>query len=523
MSDDAVSASARGATFLILLQMSSRALTFALNQILLRFLSPQLLGVSVQLELYVISTLYFSRESLRIATQRRSDGGVQAAINLSYLAILAGGPIGLLFAQMYLRGNLPDVPYLQLALRINEVAAMIELFSEPGFVVVGQHMLYKVRASAEAAAVVMKTLATAGLVFWSRYQGVEVGVLPFAAGELAYSSSLAVVYLWNTASFTRQNKLSLLPSRMTSSPDYIFSLFFKPLLSLSFSLYIQSGIKYVLTQGDSLLIAWLATLEDQGMYALSANYGGLVARMLFRPIEDSSRNLFAKLCASTDDKGAKPEDGKKSYQQAAVILKDILHIYSIGSLVAFALGPTAAPLLLRLVAGARWADTGAGEVLGTYCYYIPLLAINGVSEAFVAATASTLELRHQSLWMGAFFAGFAGSAWYFLAVLGMGAKGLVLANCVNMALRILFNLSFVTSFFSKHGVTFNIGDLLPTPGAIAIAAIIPTLLPRVTASLSMYGLLGDLVAIGGIGVVFALVLLVLEQTFLLDCYRRFKS
>ena len=54
MADDAVSASARGATFLILLQMGSRAVTFALNQFLLRFLSPELLGVSVQMELFVI-------------------------------------------------------------------------------------------------------------------------------------------------------------------------------------------------------------------------------------------------------------------------------------------------------------------------------------------------------------------------------------------------------------------------------------------------------------------------------------
>lgn len=215
MADSAISASARGATFLILLQMGSRAVTFALNQILLRFLSPQLLGVSVQLELYVISTLYFSRESLRIAAQRRSDGGVQAAINLSFLAIMAGGPIGLFFAQMYLRGNPPHVPFLRAALAIDEVAAMIELFSEPGFVVVGQLMLYKIRAAAEATAVVMKTFATAGLVLWSWHRGVDLGVLPFAAGELAYSTSLAVVYLSQTAPVTRQKDLTLWPRKMS--------------------------------------------------------------------------------------------------------------------------------------------------------------------------------------------------------------------------------------------------------------------------------------------------------------------
>ena len=216
MSDDAVSASAKGATFMVLLQVASRAVTFALNQVLLRFLSPHLLGVAVQLELYIISTLYFSRESLRIATQRRSDGGVQAAVNLSYLTILAGLPVGAVLAQLYLGRDQPSVPYVTAALRINEFAAMLELLGEPGFVAVQQNMLYKTRAAAEASAVVMKTLATAGLVFWARYAGHDLGVLPFAAGELAYSASLTVVYLSQTAPVARLNRFSLLPKAMTS-------------------------------------------------------------------------------------------------------------------------------------------------------------------------------------------------------------------------------------------------------------------------------------------------------------------
>lgn len=217
----------------------------------------------------------------------------------------------------------------------------------------------------------------------------------------------------------------------------------------------QSSIKYVLTQGDSLLIASLASLQDQGAYALSSNYGGLIARMLFQPIEEASRNLFAKLCAKPADKG---KDGESKSQQpapdgikqASSTLTLILKAYSLIGLVAFAAGPTAAPVLLSLVAGSRWADTGAGEVLGCYCYYIPLLALNGVSEAFVAAVADNTQLYAQSIWMGGFSAAFAGSAYLFLRVLQLGAKGLVWANCVNMACRIVFNLSFVKSFFAKR-------------------------------------------------------------------------
>lgn len=244
---------------------------------------------------------------------------------------------------------------------------------------------------------------------------------------------------------------------------YLFSLFYQPLLTLASSVFVQSSIKYVLTQGDSILIASLASLEDQGAYALSSNYGGLIARMLFQPIEDASRNLFAKLCAPAtapkdsettvkDEKTTVPakatNDGIK---QAKTTLTDILKFYNIISLVAFSFGPTLAPLLLQIVAGSRWSDTGAGEVLGTYCYYIPLLAINGVTEAFVAAVANNADLYRQSVWMGGFFAGFAASAYVFLRILELGARGLVWTNCVNSGLRILFNLNFVQAFFSRNG------------------------------------------------------------------------
>ena len=284
------------------------------------------------------------------------------------------------------------------------------------------------------------------------------------------------------------------------------------LLYLSASLYLQTGIKWLLTEGDKILVSAFATLEDQGMYALSANYGGLIARMLFRPIEDSSRNLFARLCSGPPEPPKDKVDGSgdndqsattASVQQAATILRDLLRFYTIASLLAFAVGPTAAPLLLQLVAGSRWTDSGAGEVLATYCYCIPLLAINGVSEAFVSATASTKELQHQSIWMGAFSAGFALSAYVFLRVLGMGAKGLVLANCVNMALRIVFNLTFATKFFARHGVQFKLADMMPNAYAIAASAVVPSLLSRSQGLLQRYGLLGDLARVGAVGVAFA--------------------
>ncbi|THZ47704.1 oligosaccharide translocation protein RFT1 [Aureobasidium pullulans] len=524
MSDNAVSASAKGASFLILLQIGSRALTFALNQTLLRFLSPELLGVNVQLELYCISVLYFARESLRVALQRRADG-TQAVINMSYLAILAGLPLSYALAELYLQTEVPKVPFLVQSLRVYGVAAMVELLAEPSFVAAQQKMLYKVRAGAEAAATIMKTFATVGLVVWASRQGRDLGVLPFAVGQLAYAASLLVVYSARLVLVAKSEGFSLLPRAIRSKTEkFWLSLFSQPLLNLSLSLTVQSSIKYVLTQGDSLLIASLASLQDQGAYALSSNYGGLIARMLFQPIEEASRNLFAKLCAPTSnsEKTKEQQASGNGIAQANTTLSLILRFYSLISLVAFAAGPTAAPVLLSLVAGSRWSDTGAGEVLGCYCYYIPLLALNGVSEAFVAAVADNTQLYTQSIWMGGFFAAFAGSAYLFLRVLEMGAKGLVWANCVNMGCRILFNLSFVKSFFAKRGQAFDVTKILPSAVSIAVAAVVPSIFKATTGLLSRYGIIGELARIGAITGVFVLVLAVSERKFLVHVYKQIR-
>ncbi|CUS11637.1 unnamed protein product, partial [Tuber aestivum] len=483
-----LSASAESAKFLILLQVISRLLTFLVNQLLLQYLSPSLLGISVQLELFMISILYFSRESLRTALQRQSSSpttntttaaaaaptstktlgtrgklieGTQAAhrqtvINLSLLilplGLLFAATLSLFYARSFASSETVSQPFFIESVCLYALATIIELAAEPYFALAQLGLRYKVRAAAESAAAFARCILTCGVTvavakggFGERLKGQGVGPLGFAVGQAGYAVVLLAVYVWCFWGEDGRGRWGIgLRGIESRKSGYHLTYFHKPLTSLATSMWLQSALKHLLTQGDSLLITYFTTNHAQGIYALSSNYGSLIARMLFQPVEESSRNLFAKLLSSTTD------PSRENITSAKITLQTLLKLYFLLSIFFVSLAAPFAPFVLSLIAGRQWTTAkDAGETLSAFCYYIPLLAINGVTEAFVQSVANERELAGQSAWMFAFSLGFAAVGWVFLRVLGWGARGLVAANGVNMLVRILWSAGFVRGYFTR--------------------------------------------------------------------------
>lgn len=499
----------RGASLLILLQVASRGLTFIANQVLLRFLTAQLLGVATQLEVYYLSVIFFARESLRVAIQRAdadSARSAQAVVNLGYLATALGLPLSFFLGGLYLSSvsteTLASTPNLVLSLYIYAAAAVVELLSEPAFVVMQVRLQFGARASAESAATLARCVVTLGVAVWGARRGIELGALPFALGQLSYGVGLLVMYAYRGATLARREGFSLVPARPAATAaaekkDFALAFFYRPTLRLASSMMAQSVVKHILTQGDTFLVSTLSTPAAQGVYALANNYGGLAARLLFQPIEESSRSYFSRLLAaepaptsasmSTPSDGEtktspKDDDKEKSpsrYVRAARDLTTLFRIYALLSLVITSLGPTAAPLLLSLVAGPRWAASGAGTCLAAYMWYVPLLAANGVAEAFVASVATQAQVHRQSAWMGVFSLGFAAAGFVFLRLMDLGAVGLVVANGINMACRIAWCVVFIKGYFATHGVEFDLLEIMPKPMGLLAGAVTSQMVKRV--------------------------------------------
>ncbi|KAF3198513.1 Oligosaccharide translocation protein rft1 [Orbilia oligospora] len=530
-----LNASAAGAAFLVLVQVLSRLLTFVMNQLLIRHLSPAILGQAAQLELYLMTILFFSRESLRMALQRQAEasegtidgakdgdgmksdhyndkiiegttrGQAQTVVNSSYLAV----PIGfMVIAALYLLQigytyvwpsafGQTSSGYFRLSMGIYAIASLLELLSEPGFAVAQQRLLYGLRAGCESMAVISNCAVTLAVTLlaskYVKYTVVEADesvegdleTLPFAIGQVVFSLCLVVGYPLRLGKIAKLDGWSLLPKKIHSRTGHGYYLH-QPTISVARTMWFQSIVKHLLTQGDSILVTRLATTYEQGIYALAANYGSLIARLLFKPIEETSRNLLSKLLNTDAIDDSKPgekgnikgeKDGSggtkaltsESITEALTILHLILRFYIILSILIVTLGPTLAPLALRKVAGSRWADSPAAITLSNYCYYIPLLAINGITEAFVQSVATTQDLKRQRV--------------------GDGKRGPEVERI--MPGRLL--------------VTIAVGV-----GAIARRAV------------SERGVLADYVKGAGLAGVVGVVCLYSERQFFMECYRLFK-
>lgn len=207
--------------------------------------------------------IYFARDSLRVALQRHGslanpqNGGLkssaaeekeekgkedkktenkaarvvnaygparhaQEAVNLSYIAVLLGPFLASAFMALYLREASSTVlatPCIMTSVCLYTTAAIFELLIEPCFAVASQHMLYGIRASAETSATFTKCILTCATAIWASRANKDIGVLPFAIGQLSFAIVLNIIYWRNVPSQSVVHGFSFLPRPLASKYD----------------------------------------------------------------------------------------------------------------------------------------------------------------------------------------------------------------------------------------------------------------------------------------------------------------
>lgn len=267
---------------------------------------------------------------------------------------------------------------------------------------------------------------------------------------------------------------------------------------LAWALTNQSFVKQFLTEADKLIVSRISPIEDQGGYGLALNYGkrmaqfidtvftdekrvtgSLVARVLFQPLEESSRLFYSReagsIRASPDEKVAAAADGRKSIQNSTKLLEQLVKLQIYLTLIFTCFCPFySTPLLYHLLRGSRWMSTSAPRLLQEYLFLLPLLGFNGVLEAFVQATANEQQLGRMSRALLGWSAIYCTCCYIAVTFFGLKEDALLLANGVTMACRIAYSTGFIDQFCQKHGGSFSIGSIVWQSRLPAAASILAT-------------------------------------------------
>lgn len=494
-----------GMANLVSMQLSVRIITFFFNLLVARELNPGMYGIAtVVIPLLSTSALFLAREGVRRATMcgsahnsqkqqynvkaqrsQREEDERQSIVNLSYIVILVGGLVLVTQCLLVIYRPQPgtfeavDIDDYIWSIKLVGLSVVLELLSEPAYVVTQSHMLlFWLRARSESFAQVIKCTIIIIIVLGLDHKKLDA----FAWGQVGYSMVLLLSY---NAYFFRVSSWSVLfPKRLLSSQ----SPYFLPNLSnLSRTFTLQAAEKLLLQEGEKIVMLWFGIgggIAEQGVYGLVTNLGSIVVRFLFLPLEETAFATFGKLSVASrtrtlsQNTASRFTNKTKSDQNEEApltpmmeqLLRVLLSIVLLVGLTFISFGPSYAHLLFQLLYGEKWSETAAPKVLGYYCAYILLIAVNGTTEAFVHSVAKVDDLTKFNYWLIICSVGYMAAA---IGLVQFGSIGLIAANYANMVLRISFSSYYIYNRFYNYrqqqpqkrktivGV-FSLWELLPS-------------------------------------------------------------
>lgn len=303
---------------------------------------------------------------------------------------------------------------------------MVELLSEPLYVLAQMRLAIGLRVSIEAGATVLKMVATLVLLW--------IGVLPEAVAlsiaQVVFGASITVGYLWH---FYGEALSLLWPTSVLVATNKSWALS-KQRFTVCCSFTGQAFEKLLLAEGAKMAMSQVQSAYDQGVYGLVVNLGSVLVRTLLQPLEEAAFMAFSRSAAL------------QGTTRQLQILMPLVRAALLFGLFVTAFGPGNTHLLLRVLYGTKYSATEAPAALALYCPYILLLAANGVLECFVHAVSRGRQLveGHIALITITAFQTLA----TLLLVRGHGTRGMIVSDALGMVLRIAYSVYFVADYAS---------------------------------------------------------------------------
>ena len=464
-----------GMRMTLVVNFLQKIISFALNSILVSKTNPQIFGVAaVQLELLLSTLLFLSREGVRLAVLKEPTDSVekrQKFINICWipalLLLLASSAIicYLYFTSslgsLVASGNVDDSQSQTqtasiLVIFMYVIGAFLECAGEPWINLYQSNLIFSPRLAADTTALCVRSVSTFVTVAI-----LDMGVLGFGISQMIYGATHLLVILANSSVVLfKGDALSIsnyMPRVIHTDDEKDGNFLFcvnKRILGVAIVTTGSSLLKHLLTEADKIVLTFTRDSFDQGIFAVSHNYGSLIARIVFSPIEDAARVAFSKLSLSTKPSKEKNNKEAKELLEILDLLQTLVQLVTMIGTILVIFGPNFARLAVFHLLSPQWRCEDTVQTLSAYCLYVFTLGLNGVTEAFVYAVASPSDFSwiNNGLIVSSLF--YALSIWALNNYSSFGTSGIILSGAVSMLCRIAFSYSFIQRYFADNGIPF---------------------------------------------------------------------
>jgi len=448
-----------------LVSVFQRVITFALNQFLVRNTAPNLYGrASVNFELFLSSMLFLSREGIRLAILRVNStvwGEMRARQSIINLLWIPAVLLSVLLAGLYIT-KLGDEDFNVIVLY--NLGALLESVAEPWFcygLVTGD---IRPRIYGEGAACVVRALSTVVFVVYQ-----ERGMLGFGLAQLLYGFSYSLVLIVSSMLLTKQtDSLSIVDFLPRFSPqETVLYNVGGENFKVAIEMLSTVVLKHLSTEADKIVLSFSVSHYDKGVYAVVNNYCSLVARMVYFPMEETVRLIFPKHLRDMHSLIQEEFKGEGTVVDSSLRLKiedklksmfeflcSVIQLIFVFGLIVALFGPFYSKLFVLLFLGPKWYSDDVVKTTSCFSFYILVMGVNGVTEAFVQSIIDRKHLYMMPVTLAASSILFAISSSYLIGY--VGTCGIVLSLIFGMICRIVFNFNFICNCFNSPHEYFRI-------------------------------------------------------------------
>jgi len=371
-------------------------------------------------------------------------------------------------------------------------SSILQMFEEPVYFLGAKFLQAKNKSAAEASMLVSRSIF---YVLAALYAPTNWQIIIFTAAH-AFSSLICSTVHWSLWYFDMKNGNNVISmANLLPKKDEIDGEWFDQSQIERLKAFFDQGFsKQILTEGERFIVTFfnLFDLKSQGLWDSINALGALFPRFIFRPLEEGYFYFFR-------------ENPKSRRSQLPIILR----LSMLLGLICVFIGIPQCFSILFLYGGKTLSDWPGEFILALALINTLFCACNGMIEAYLFSSMSEDELKSHNWTLKLFSVIYLGLTAIFGNI--FGCAGITIAQLVNMSLRILHGIRFISIKHQEPFGTFFTQSLpqIQTWCSLVLSFLVQVLSRVVLFNGRLYGTgsILEILLVGIIGVISGLLVL----------------